>query len=94
MNTATGETASLIGKFVSDVRSVHATGSATEHSYRPAFVALFEGLGVTALNEPKRVDCGAPDFMIRFLLNVLRHEIMVTLLKGIALLHDSCQTFP
>lgn len=64
MNTTTGETVSLIGKFVSDVRKVHATGIATEHSYRSAFEALFKGLGVTAVNEPKRVRCGAPDFMI------------------------------
>lgn len=43
------------------------TGSATEHSYRPALEALFSNLAeeVTALNEPKRVDCGAPDFIIQ-----------------------------
>ncbi|MCY3538110.1 MAG: N-6 DNA methylase [Cyanobacteria bacterium MAG IRC4_bin_6] len=54
----------LIADFISKVQTIHATGQATEHSYRPAFVGLFLGLGVTAMNEPKRVNCGAPDFSI------------------------------
>jgi hypothetical protein len=46
---------------------VQATGVATEHSYRSAIEGLFNSLaaGVTALNEPKRVACGAPDFIIQ-----------------------------
>lgn len=53
--------------FVSKVTSTYKTGAATEHSYRPALQELFNCLedGVTALNEPKRVDCGAPDFIIQ-----------------------------
>jgi hypothetical protein len=41
-------------------------GSATEHTYRPALKALIETLvpGVTATNEPRRVQCGAPDLVI------------------------------
>lgn len=41
-------------------------GKATEHSYRPAIQKLFNDLGqdINALNEPKHVDCGAPDFLI------------------------------
>ena len=54
----------LISEFILRVKKIHATGNATEHSYRSAFEALFSGLGVTALNEPKREKCGAPDFMI------------------------------
>jgi len=54
----------LIADFISKVQTIHATGQATEHSYRPAFVDLFGKLGVTAMNEPKRVKCGAPDFSI------------------------------
>lgn len=53
-----------IKDFVSKVQAVHKTGVATEHSYRSAFEALFADFGVTALNEPKRVKCGAPDFII------------------------------
>ncbi len=41
-------------------------GNATEHTHRPALKALLESLaaGVTATNEPKRVECGAPDFAV------------------------------
>ncbi|WP_201768421.1 type ISP restriction/modification enzyme, partial [Candidatus Synechococcus spongiarum] len=54
----------LISDFIAKVQTIHATGQSTEHSYRPAFVDLFGKLGVIALNEPKRVKCGAPDFSI------------------------------
>ena len=54
----------LIQNFLAKVQGIYATGNATEHSYRSAFEALFAGLGVTALNEPKRVKCGAPDFIV------------------------------
>jgi hypothetical protein len=41
-------------------------GNATEHTHRPALKTLIESLapGVTATNEPKRVECGAPDFIV------------------------------
>ena len=41
-------------------------GNATEHSHRPALKTLIESLapGVTATNEPKRVECGAPDLAV------------------------------
>ena len=41
-------------------------GNATEHTHRPALKTLIESLasGVTATNEPKRVECGAPDFAV------------------------------
>ena len=43
------------------------TGDATEHSYRPAIQGLFESIGdgLIVVNEPKRVACGAPDFVIK-----------------------------
>ena len=55
---AIGATVSVISDFLSKVQSIHATGNATEHSYRSAFETLFAALGVTALNEPKRVKWG------------------------------------
>lgn len=57
----------IISNFLSKVQAVHKTGAATEHSYRSALETLFSTLaeGVTALNEPKRVACGAPDFIIQ-----------------------------
>ena len=41
-------------------------GNATEHTHRPALKALIEGLasGVTATNEPSRIECGAPNFVV------------------------------
>jgi hypothetical protein len=42
-------------------------GNATEHTHRPALKALLEGIGgqnVVATNEPKRVACGAPDYIL------------------------------
>lgn len=58
---------SIIQEFLSKVKHVYATGAATEHSYRSAIEALFASLSdsITALNEPKRVQCGAPDFIIQ-----------------------------
>lgn len=41
-------------------------GDATEHTRRPALKTLIESLAsqVTATNEPKQVECGAPDFVV------------------------------
>jgi len=57
----------MIQTFLQQVTSTHKTGAATEHSYRPALQALFQSLSndITAINEPKRVACGAPDFIIQ-----------------------------
>jgi hypothetical protein len=57
----------IVSDFVSKVQTVRKTGAATEHSYRSALETLFSAVeaGVTALNEPKRVACGAPDFIIQ-----------------------------
>lgn len=57
----------IISDLVSRVSSIYETGRATEHSYRPALEELFGRLSedVAALNEPKRVKCGAPDFLVQ-----------------------------
>lgn len=56
-----------IAHFVAQVSAVYQTGKAGEHSYRPALHALLGqlGEGLTAINEPKRVACGAPDFIVQ-----------------------------
>ena len=56
----------IIQDFISSVQKIYATGNATEHSYRSAIEVLFSSLAddITALNEPKRVKCGAPDFIV------------------------------
>jgi hypothetical protein len=58
---------SIVRDFLSKVQAVYKTGAATEHSYRSALETLFNTLdeSVSALNEPKRVACGAPDFIIQ-----------------------------
>jgi predicted helicase len=42
------------------------TGLSTEHSYRPLLQGLLTELlpGVAVTNEPQRIDCGAPDFIL------------------------------
>ena len=47
------------------------TGDATEHTHRPTLVRLLETLApdVQVINEPKRIECGAPDLAIRRPLN-------------------------
>lgn len=56
----------IVGDFLSKVDAIYKTGAATEHSYRSTFEFLFASLedDIVALNEPKRVKCGAPDFII------------------------------
>ena len=41
-------------------------GNATEHTHRTALKTLIEGLaeGIVATNEPQRIECGAPDFVL------------------------------
>ena len=54
-------------EYAKSVESTFRTGQATEHSYRAAFASLLQSRGsgaVLALNEPKRVKCGAPDYTV------------------------------
>ncbi len=57
---------SAIRHYLREVDDAHAKGDATEHTYRPAFKALVESFGenILATNEPKRIACGAPDFIV------------------------------
>ncbi len=43
-----------------------AKGDATEHTHRPALKTYLEALatGITATNEPRRIACGAPDYIL------------------------------
>ena len=53
-------------EYLAEIRKSIAHGDATEHTHRPALKALLESMskGLTATNEPKRIACGAPDFII------------------------------
>ncbi len=52
--------------YFKQISQAFAAGNATEHTYRPALQTLLEHLapGVTATNEPKRIKCGAPDYIL------------------------------
>lgn len=55
-----------ISEYLQKIEEALLRGNATEHTHRPALKRLIESLapGVEALNEPKRVSCGAPDFVV------------------------------
>ena len=51
--------------YIQTLRANISQGNATEHTHRPALQTLVEAnAGISAINEPKRIDCGAPDFAI------------------------------
>ena len=55
-----------IAAFIAEIKKQHQTGMATEHSYRPALYNLLNSLGsgLNVVNEPKRAEFGAPDFVV------------------------------
>ena len=57
----------VIKSYLASIERELKTGRATEHTHRPALKDLLEGLDsqIKATNEPKRVECGAPDFILR-----------------------------
>ncbi|MBO1350069.1 MAG: hypothetical protein EBE86_023040 [Hormoscilla sp. GUM202] len=56
----------LFAEYIQDIETALRTGNATEHTHRPALKKLIESFnpGIVATNEPKRIKCGAPDFVI------------------------------
>ena len=52
--------------YISEINAQYTTGIAREHSYRPALQHLLSKLlpKYTITNEPSRINCGAPDFII------------------------------
>ncbi|HDZ22664.1 hypothetical protein LCGC14_0303890 [marine sediment metagenome] len=56
-----------ISTYLTELRKQLATGVAAEHAYRPALQRLLQAhhSGTTAVNEPRRVKCGAPDFVVQ-----------------------------
>jgi hypothetical protein len=53
-------------EYINQISKEYSTGSATEHSYRGYLKNLIESIdsSVIAINEPKRVKAGAPDFLV------------------------------
>lgn len=56
----------MISKYITQITNEYNTGSATEHSYRGHLKELLESIdkNIIAINEPKRVKAGAPDYLI------------------------------
>ncbi len=56
----------LLGQYMLTIEKELAAGNATEHTHRPVLKTLVEGLakGIVATNEPQRIECGAPDFLV------------------------------
>lgn len=55
-----------IQEYLQAVNQIYQGQNATEHTYRPALKNLIESLAsdIQAINEPKRIACGAPDFVV------------------------------
>jgi hypothetical protein len=55
-----------VNGYIKAIEKELVAGNATEHTHRPALKTLMESLdtGVTATNEPRRIECGAPDFIV------------------------------
>jgi hypothetical protein len=59
-------TTSAFETYLAKVEADYRHGIATEHTYRSTLEALIETLlpGTDASNDPKHIDCGAPDFIV------------------------------
>ncbi|MGH9467501.1 MAG: type ISP restriction/modification enzyme [Terriglobales bacterium] len=55
-----------LSTYRAELEAAWRTGAATEHTHRIALQRLLEALdpGIRVINEPRRVACGAPDFLI------------------------------
>lgn len=57
---------SNFGSYLDNIQAALQAGNSTEHTHRPFLKSLIESLasGITATNEPKRIACGAPDYIV------------------------------
>lgn len=55
-----------VQNYIKEINTMYQTGNAREHAYRPMLQRLLSALlpHYKVINEPARVDCGAPDFML------------------------------
>ena len=55
-----------IRKYIEELNNGLKAGNATEHTHRPALKTFLEAAygGIQAVNEPKRIECGSPDYQI------------------------------
>jgi len=66
MSISESSTAAPLRAYLQQLEAAYRRGDATEHTYRSDLKHLIETLDprATATNEPRRVACGAPDFII------------------------------
>ncbi len=52
--------------YIKEIEFYLQSDKATEHTYRPILKSLIESFAteINAINEPKRIKCGAPDFLV------------------------------
>ena len=74
----------LINTYIQNVHKLFLSGKATELSYRSDLQVLLSGLlpDCQVTNEPRRIDCGAPDYIIT------RKEIPVGYIEAKDIGHD------
>jgi predicted helicase len=55
-----------IQQYIENINRLYRQGNATEHTFRGDLQVLIQSIvpAVTATNEPKRIKCGAPDYVI------------------------------
>lgn len=60
------ETIMLLIDYINRVNQLYQTGISTEHSFRGILDELLRSIDTTILvtNEPKKIECGAPDYLI------------------------------
>jgi len=56
----------IFRNYLQRIEKEYRSGRTTEHTFRPALKDLLESLekGIEATNEPRRIECGAPDFIV------------------------------
>jgi hypothetical protein len=55
-----------IAQYISNISTLYKAGNSTEHSYRGDLQLLLSTIleGISVTNEPKRIKCGAPDYIL------------------------------
>lgn len=55
-----------IQEYLQKINQLYKSGISTEHSYRPDLRNLLESMlpGISVTNEPSRIECGAPDYIL------------------------------
>jgi hypothetical protein len=66
-----------IQQYIDNLNQRYKLGNATEHTFRGDLQQLIESLipDIQATNEPKRQDCGAPDYILTKKNNLSRQDV-------------------